>query len=287
MEYLKKVLRSITLLPKTFRYSYVPPCNSDDSSVNLLDAIRECSEQGKLLIVHLTKDGAKAVPRLELPTEDFLIVTGSFNSNTMYAIARFFPIIHLPYCGLFYCPSEDFSQIQLLDEISQIEDIIKCQQHYINFQDRLLEKRYAYNARIKEEKSVEEQKIQFHELETQLLIQQMEKENLSKKEEEKKLEETLHRHQLIQKYNNLPKEPDENDDKVISIRFILPGNKIKTRMFHREEKLSNVYDYLAVDAFPQTPSISVGFPPQKISNLDLTFDDLKLSSREAFYVTYI
>lgn len=286
MSYFSRIVESLSRLGRSFFFGYIPPGDSGEVKLSLSNAIKDCYNQGKLLVVHLTKNGVGVFPEIVLPEDNFLVLTAPFNSRTMYEIARYFPVNSLPFAGLFYCPSPDHSQIQLLDKIVDMEDLLRCGQHFVNLQGVLLERRSIAIAKSFERRVIVDQDAEFRALEEEALRQQEEKEQIKiKEEEEKKQSEEKQKHVLV-RYNSIPVEPPEGAPGVITIRITLPGNEMKIRRFHRDDSVQILFDYVAKDAFPQIPDIKYGFPPQRLVNYSQTFAEAKFARKEAAYVIF-
>ena len=131
------IFNTFKKLIKSIDYSYIPPNSLSKNQITLNEAILECSKKGKLLVLYLTKNNIKIKPNLEFPNEDFLVFISPINSKSVYEIIKSFPIKNLPFVGLFYCPTNNYNDVQLIDQIIDNDDIIRAGQHFNKLKNKL------------------------------------------------------------------------------------------------------------------------------------------------------
>jgi len=285
MGYFFQVADCLKRLVASFHFSYSPPCEVDTEVRSLATAISDCYNQGKLLVLHLT-DKSKISLKLDLNEEDFIVYTAPFNSSKVYEVARCFPINGLPFVGLFYCPTSNYNDAQLIDKIVDIDDLLRTGVHLNRLKNTLYERRSNYVIRETERNVLTDQDVAYEE--ALLEMKRLEEEEIQKMAN---IEEMKRRKQLIideceRRFHKLPSEPSSNDPNSITLKISLPNSEPKIRRFMKTDPLQFLYDYVAFDGAPNPPKIKFGFPPQKVKNLERTFEEYQFMKKDSVFVVF-
>lgn len=290
MNYFSRIIKCTKLLFHSFSFQYDPPMSQCNPPQSLLSAIVECSQRGKLLILHLTINKKAIETPINLPEDDFLIYTAPFNSRVAFDISRGFAIDSLPFAGLFFCPSGSPSDVQLIDKIVDLEDVARARQHFRRYQNEMYDRRANYIAHESNRNIINDQDSEF--LEAERLARQQEEEERRLQELERQKEERIRQkeRELEEKLKNLPPEPSPDDPDKVTIKFVLPNGEHKVRKFSRSNSLTVMHDFVAPIGGPvKKPIISYGFPIRSVSQdmNNRTFkDEVDFHKSETVYVEF-
>lgn len=283
MQYLKSIGFCLKQLVEGFKGTYVPPGVIQPEKGTLKSAITDCSKQGKLLVLNMTLNGQSALQKISLPEENFIIYSAPFNAKGTYETARFMPISKLPFCGLFICASPAEGDCTLLDTFSKESDLERATQHFMDNIEPLMHRRDQYESRQQNINLVVDQDLEFKELEKQAIEEQerAEKEQQEKENREKEMKEL---EKTVQsRFAALPQEPEMGPD-VVTLRCKLPSGVTKTRSFLKSHPIQYLYDFVAVDTYPDLPVIRYGFPVRKVKELTKTFGQENFARKEAVVI---
>ncbi|KAH0786900.1 UBX domain containing protein [Histomonas meleagridis] len=284
--FLSKVGHGIKSLFRSFKESYVPSQAFCETDKTLRSSICDCSNQGKLLILHLTYNGVESQITFDPPHEDYIIFKAPYNSKNAYEISRSLPINSLPFLGVFFCPSSNVSDIRKLFEISSQNDLNRLYRLSRPLQNELLKRRRRYQNSQQSRDIIIDQDREYNEILAQ--VQREEAEVAQKKAEEeaeKEYEENV-RLTALCRFNSLPPEPPQDSPETIKIRCMITGKPAKMRGFSKSDPAQLLFDFVWVDFAPMKPTIKFGFPPKELKeeDADKTFGELGFSRRETVQV---
>lgn len=284
MNYLKSIVSVFKFLKNSFNDNYIAPGGLAVIEKELSKVIRDCSEQGKLLILNLTLEGKATIPKIFLDEENFTIYTSPYNAKGTYETARSLPIPYLPFCGLFLCPTAQVSEAVLVDKFVTREDLIRADSFFLENRDALLDTRTQYL--IKHERVTErnDQDDLYHKLERETLERQEEEEKMERlqQEQQQQLKDSVKI--AAENFEKLPPEPDASEPGVIILRCKLPSGETKTRRFLPSQKLQLLYDFVFVDIAPDVPVIKYGFPSKVIEDFSKKFEDETFKAKDMVLV---
>lgn len=284
MNYFKSIAHAFKFLANSFNEGYVAPNAHAVIKKELSKVIRDCSEQGKLLILNLTLNGTPVISDIRLDEENFVIYTSPYNAKGTFETARSLPINQLPFCGLFLCPTADISEIVLVDKFATREDLIRADSFFLENRESLLETRTQYVIKHEVREERDDQDYLYHKLEREQIERQEEEERLEQLAKQKEKQIELMIENAKKKFENLPPEPDATDAGVITIRCKLPDGQTKTRRFLPTQKLQLLSDFVQVDIAPNVPVLKYGFPPKLIEDLSKLFQDETFKSKDMVIV---
>lgn len=251
------------------------PTVYEDEPNKLNDAIKQTYKQGKLLILHVYDGDTPKFTSIELPESDFLI----FNTKLTQSVFSFllnYKVSSIPFCGCFYCPSDNPSDCKCIRQIPREEEIALVFQSFFAYKDFLLDRRYRENNR----EIINEQDQQYQEeYQNQL---DFEEEEYAEEEDIQYLD-NFTKEEVEARFSSLPEEPSENDPDAITVKCNING-KTKVRRFLITDSAAFLYDFVAIDTFPEIPLIRYGFPSIQLEDYDKTFADLHFSKKEMVYV---
>jgi hypothetical protein len=270
-------------LVKGFNKDYVPPGVVQPENGTLKRAITDCSKQGRLLLLNLTINSKSALRNISLPEENFIIYSAPFNSRGTYETARYLPITKLPFCGLFICASPAEGDCTLLDTFNKESDLERATQHFMDNLEPLMRRRNEYEMRQENINIVVDQDYEYKRLEKEALEEQeaAERERREREKQEQEIREMANT--VRARFSALPPEPEDSPD-VITIRCKLPSGAVKTRSFLMSHPIQYLYDFVAVDTYPEVPIIRFGFPMRKVKELSRTFAQESFTRKEAIVI---
>lgn len=285
MTYVKRTLELLKRFVQSFNQNYVPQMSECETPTSLEEAVTTCYKRGMLLVLNLTVHGKKVNVPLELPKDDFMVFTAPYNSKSVYDIVRRLSIDTLPFVGLFFCPTMQAVDMQLIIKIADQNDAL-CAPHYFQeFSRELMERRARYEVREATRNIVNEQDREYEEVLKE--AQRREAEEARKIEEQRKLQEEikLKRSVALKRHSSLPAVEGDPKD-MITIRFLISGREPKTRVFLKTDKVSSLYDFVAIETAPKEPVLKFGFPTRTFSMDDRqkTLEEMKFVRRETVLV---
>lgn len=286
MNYFSRIKTICSRFFKSFRYDYDPPNAQCSPPLSLNSAIRDCSNQGKLLILNLTMNGEKIDVPLDFPEEDYIVYSAPFNSRSTFNLARNFQIDTLPFVGLFFCRTKNAIDIQLIDKIVDVEDYLRVGNHFRRLSRELYERRDKYVINEESRSIITDQDQEFNEV----LREVQEKEEIQKQKmlREEKIKENKKQKvdQALKRYNSMPCPPPKGDPKTVSIKFMLTGKQSKVREFSSSDEAKLLYDFVSIEYAPNQPKIKFGFPQRTLSMQDMekTLSELRFAKKETVFV---
>lgn len=284
---MRKIVRCFSLLKKCLSYAYEPPGSHCNPPQSIQSAVSECSDQGKLLILHLSLNEQTANFIQELSNEDFVIFSSPFNSRASFHITRNLPVSSLPFVGLFYCPSRNTSDVQLVDTFKNANEFSRIRGHFRRFSSFLQERRNQYISREVARTIVIDQDAEYNEILHQAQLIERKKQEELEKERKKEENKQQKINNALRRFNSLPNPPPKDDALTYDVQFIISNQKPKIRTFKATDEVSLLYDFVAVDVAPNTPVIKVGFPPRTLTRDDFhkSLSDLQFAKKQTVFVT--
>lgn len=271
---------------KSFRYDYEPPNTQCNPPQQLLTVIRDCSNQGKLLIINLTLNGEKINIPLDFPEEDYIVYSAPFNSKCTFNYVRNFQIDTLPFVGVFFCRTKEVSDVQFLIKIVNLNDLNNVAAIFRRLSRELYERRDRYVITQESRIIINDQDQQYNEI----LLEAQKNEEIQRQQEIRETEIEKNKQAKIKhalkRYNSMPAPPPRDDPKTVSVKFMITGKQAKVREFRATDTARLLYDFVSIDYAPETPKILYGFPQRTLSqsDLDRTLSDLKFAKKETVIV---
>lgn len=268
MNYLKSIANNLKLLIKSFSSNYDPPGALSDNPQTLKEAIQICSEQGKLLIVHMTKNGEKINVPLDFSPMNYMVYTTPFNSREAFDVTQGISSSSLPYAGLYFCSSSKPQGLEFLQSITTFESLNTVSDCFESKMNILINKQEDYRDRMMRQQILQEQNQNIDILEQQIAAQeQMEKEQ---EEEDKRKRDMIESiiDEAQKRFNKLSPEPDPSNNDKITIKAMLPVSGSKIRSFLSTDPIQSLFDWLDIDFVPSEISITFGFPQKTIRHKD-------------------
>ena len=289
MRYFHSIQQNFKLLLKSFSLNYQPLNAPSFNSQTLSEAIEECSKQGKLLIIHLTKNGDSITVPLEFSPDNFLVYTTPFNSNESYDISQQLSISSLPFAGLYFCPTRHLKDLEFLQPLNTMQSLSTVHAHFERKMQILFNKREDYQTMKANREVLGEQNQEYDRVVME--VAQEEERLLRIEESERKKAEHLERQiqEAKERYNALPPEPSPSDPNRITIKAMLPGSGSKQRMFLSSEPIIHLLDWINIDYTPIQFSVAYGYPQKIINykNVDIinqTFKEGQFAKNDVVYI---
>ena len=290
MRYCRAIVQNFKLLLNSFSFNYDPPNAPSLNPQTLKVAIEDCSKQGKLLIIHFTKNGKLINIPLEFQPDNFFIYTTPYNSRESYEVSQHLQCPTLPYAALYFCPTRHLKDIEFLQSLTTMQSLSTVHLHFERKMQILFNKREDYQNIMTQREVVDEQNQEYDRIINE--IHQEEERQLQLEETERKKAEHIERQiqEVKKRYNSLPPEPSSSDPNKITIKAMLPGSGSKQRMFSNLEPISHLLDWIGIDLTPIQFNVSYGYPQKIISYKDFdiinqTFKEGQFAKNDVVYIS--
>lgn len=235
-------------------------------------------------MLHLTKNRDRVQVPLDLPQDNFTVVTAPFNSKFAYEISRFFEIDSLPFIGLFFCPTSSPWDAQLIDKIVDVEDVFRTSVHVerSGLARELAERRSRFAQKESTRVIINEQDTAYEEVLREAQKRKEEKRRAKAEIVQKEQAKQAKVSHALRRFKSMPAPPPSETADTVAIRFVIDGKQPKTRLFMKSDKAQLLFDYVAVDCAPEVPVIKFGFPPRVLqkADLDKTLAELRFARKE-------
>jgi hypothetical protein len=285
--YFSRVWEVSQLFIKSFKRGYVPLKSHCAEKRPLASVIAECSDRGKLLILHLTLHEKSVQLPLQLSDEDYLIYVAPFNSAAAYDVSRTYPIDSLPFLGVFFCPSKSPNEAQFIDRVQTLDDRARIPRHFLRYQAQLHDRRSYFVAHQMDHSLRTEQDDEF-----QAVIREQKAQEAAKRREaeiaaQKQEIKQTRIHTALQRHNSVPVvSPSANPNDVIALRFVVKDKEPKVRQFLKTDSVQTLYDYIGVETAPKQPILKIGMPVRVLSEQDMgkSLAEIKLARKDTIWV---
>lgn len=284
MSFVSHIGRCLRYLVSSFSADYVPPCAASTCE-NLEAAISDCSVQGKILVLHLTRNGAKSdFDFTQFDEDSYYIYEAPYNSVNCFSITKYLDISSLPSVSLCFCRTKFPKDMIQIREIKSMNDLKIARRLVFTLRDELAKRKRSYiNSKVSRV-IIKDQDKEYNEVLKQ--AQEEEVQKRKKEEEERKENEKMENRKLeaIRRFNSLPPEP--TGDNCIEIMFRICNKPTKSRKFMRTDKVELMFDFVDVDMLPSNSIIKYGYPIKTIMEEDKTrtFEEMGFGKRIAVHV---